>query len=96
MARRKSVGAAEAKAKPGLDTPLDYMLRVMRNPKVDPARRDEMAKLALPYLHAKPAAVERIGKEAGPIESAGLSQADIARRVSFILAQGGQDDPAPT
>ena len=72
------------------------MLRVMRDPKVDPARRDEMAKLALPYLHVKPAAVERSGREGAPIESAGLSQADLARRVGFILAQGGQTDPAPT
>ena len=31
--------------------PLEYMLSVMRDPAVEPARRDEMAKLALPYLH---------------------------------------------
>jgi hypothetical protein len=34
-------------------TPLAYMLRVMRNPKAEPARRDEMAKLCAPYLHRK-------------------------------------------
>jgi hypothetical protein len=34
-------------------TPLAYMLRVMRNPKAEPARRDEMAKLCAPYMHRK-------------------------------------------
>jgi hypothetical protein len=92
--KSSAAAAAEAKAESGLDTPLDYMLRVMRDPKVDPARRDEMAKLALPYLHAKPAAAAYTGKEGGPTEISGLSPADIARRVGFILMQGGQSDPA--
>jgi hypothetical protein len=36
--KSSAAAAAEAKAESGLDTPLDYMLRVMRDPKVDPAR----------------------------------------------------------
>lgn len=35
------------------DTPLEYMLRVMRDVTADPGRRDEMAKAAAPYVHAK-------------------------------------------
>jgi hypothetical protein len=35
------------------ESPLDYMLRVMRDPNEDEERRDAMAKAALPYLHAR-------------------------------------------
>jgi hypothetical protein len=33
--------------------PLEYMLRIMRDPREPAARRDEMAKAAAPYLHPK-------------------------------------------
>jgi hypothetical protein len=36
-------------------TPLEYMLRVMRNAHAEPERRDEMARVAAPYMHSKPA-----------------------------------------
>jgi hypothetical protein len=39
------------------DLPLDHMLRVMRDPTVDPHRRDAMAKAAAPYVHPTLAAV---------------------------------------
>ena len=35
------------------ETPLSYMLRVMRDPTVEDPRRDEMARAAAPYVHAK-------------------------------------------
>jgi hypothetical protein len=35
------------------ETPLDYLLAVMRDPQADPARRDRAAIAALPYLHAR-------------------------------------------
>ena len=35
------------------ETPLEYMLRVMRDDKENPTRRDEMALAAAPYMHAK-------------------------------------------
>jgi hypothetical protein len=35
------------------DSPLDYMLRVMRDPSQDEKRRDSMAKAALPYVHTR-------------------------------------------
>lgn len=54
-AREKAVSAS------GI-TPLDYMLRVMRNRKTDPYRRDEMAKAAAPYVHPKLSAVDFSGK----------------------------------
>ena len=33
--------------------PLEFMLRVMRDPREPASRRDEMAKAAAPYLHPK-------------------------------------------
>jgi hypothetical protein len=35
------------------ESPLAYMLRVMRDPTVEHPRRDEMARAAAPYVHAK-------------------------------------------
>jgi hypothetical protein len=35
------------------ELPLAYLLRVMRNPKTDPKRRDEAARAALPFCHAR-------------------------------------------
>ena len=40
------------------ETPLDYMLLVMRDAGEEPSRRDDMAKAAAPYVHAKLAAVD--------------------------------------
>ena len=37
----------------GTELPLDYMLRVMRDTTASATRRDEMARAAAPYLHAK-------------------------------------------
>ena len=45
-------------AQNGGEMPLDYFLRVMRDPSASAKRRDEMAKAAAPYLHSKLAAVE--------------------------------------
>ena len=52
--------AAEGKS------PLDYMLDIMRNPKVDGERRDEMAKAAAPYVHARRAPEDRQSKTVPP------------------------------
>jgi hypothetical protein len=38
--------------------PLDYMLSVMRDAKVDNKRRDAMAMAAAPYLHPKISAID--------------------------------------
>lgn len=40
------------------DTPLDYMLKVMRDEMADEKRRDEMAKAAAPYVHPKLSSVD--------------------------------------
>ena len=44
------------------EAPLDYMLRVMRDPTVDHQRRDAMARAAASYVHPKLAAIEYGGQ----------------------------------
>ena len=46
----------------GGDLPLDYMLRIMRDPEMPVERRDEMAKSAAPFLHAKLQAIQHSGE----------------------------------
>jgi hypothetical protein len=42
-------------------TPLDYCLQVMRDESANIERRDEMARAALPYLHARRAPENKDG-----------------------------------
>jgi hypothetical protein len=51
--RNKRTCALVEAAQNGGELPLDYMLRVMRDPNAAAKRRDEMAKAAAPYLHSK-------------------------------------------
>lgn len=44
-------------------SPLEYMLAVMRNPEADQARRDRMAMAAAPFCHARADAVAEGKKE---------------------------------
>jgi len=41
------------------ETPLEYMLRVVRDPTADTHRRDDMAKAAAPYIHPRLASIEQ-------------------------------------
>ena len=60
---RTLIEAAQA----GGELPVDYMLRVMRDPKAPAKRRDEMAKAAAPYLHSKLASIEHSGSQDKPM-----------------------------
>ncbi len=40
------------------ETPLDYMLRVLRDPTTDKDRRDRMAGMVAPYVHPKLASIQ--------------------------------------
>lgn len=65
--RNKAPAAlAQAVAASG-ETPLDYMLRVMRDTSAEHDRRDEMAKAAAPYVHAKLAAITHSGDPDNPV-----------------------------
>jgi hypothetical protein len=45
------------------ESPLQYMLRVMRDPKAPAARRDAMAIAAAPYVHSKLAQVDATAQD---------------------------------
>jgi hypothetical protein len=87
--------------------PLEYMLAVMRDPAVDPRRRDRMAELAAPYCHHRlslrqadgdapkvPAAASvrrRVGKKEVELEAA--RNPDRATAMGALLARrrGGSE-----
>lgn len=49
-------------------TPLEYMLKVMRDEDEDSHRRLSAAQAAAPYVHAKLSSIEVSGKDGGPVE----------------------------
>lgn len=66
---KRTAATTKAVEESGL-TPLDYMLGVMRDVLADPARRDDAAKAAAPYVHPKLANIEHTGKDGGEIKAA--------------------------
>jgi len=63
-------------------SPLDFMLKVMRDPEADPLRRDRMAMAAAPFIHLK-AAEAKIGKR------------EEAKRKAAEVGAGGSKFSAP-
>lgn len=55
-------------------TPLEHMLKVMRDPKAGDDRRDEMAKAAAPYVHPKLASMAHTGPNGGPVQIADITR----------------------
>jgi hypothetical protein len=80
----------ESVAASGL-TPLDFMLSIMRNPKVRLAMRFDAAKQAAAYVHPKLAAIEHSGKDGGPMEMKVKQVSDIeaARLIGRFLTKVG-------
>lgn len=62
----KKTAEVIAAAAEGGELPLEYFLRIMRDPTIDHDRRDWAADKAGPYCHAKLASTELHGKD-GPI-----------------------------
>jgi hypothetical protein len=69
------------------ETPLEYMLRVIRDPTVNPLRRDNMAAKAAPYIHSQLKSIEHkgVGEVRRPAE---LTDADIDRRIAELEQTG--------
>lgn len=76
-AKRKITEEAIERAGEG-ETPLEYMLRIMRDKLQDDDRRDKMAIAAASYMH--PRAVEVSGEDGGPlsVEIIQFSEGDTA------------------
>jgi hypothetical protein len=89
-ARNRRTRAVLEATEAGGEMPLDYMLTVMRDPKVDAKRRDAMAMAAAPYLHAKLSSVD------AKLSSASEKPGDVDRiEVTFVHAQPhGNDEDA--
>ena len=49
------------------ETPLEYLLGLMRCPAVDQKLRVEVAKAAAPYIHPRLSAIEHAGDDGGPL-----------------------------
>ena len=64
-AKKKPASAATTTSSPVISdaqTPLAYMLSVMRDPEADSKRRDDMAKTAAPYVHPRLSSVDHGGE----------------------------------
>lgn len=73
------------------ETPLQYLLRVMRDDKRPADERLNAAKFAAPYVHPKLVAVEHKGEGGGPIQMEySMSPLEAARRLAFILEVGSR------
>ncbi|WP_240535405.1 hypothetical protein [Rhizobium freirei] len=79
------------------DTPLDYMLKVMRDHEADQKRRDEMAKIAASYVHQKPSERSGVGSKGDrgltiDLTNATDEQLAILESLFGPLAGSGDDD----
>jgi hypothetical protein len=88
--RNKATIALEQELAASGETPKDYMLRVMRDPKVDDHRRDEMAKAVAPYVHPRLATIPHTAESKKPTP--------MVVSVEFVAARDGRavspDPPA--
>ena len=74
------------------ETPLEYKLRVMRDPTVDHDRRDKMAIAAAPFIHPKLAAIDHTGQvDAAIALDIKIDDVEVARRVAFLLTSATKD-----
>ena len=64
------------------ETPLEYMLRIMRDEAAESKRRDEMAKAAAPYLHPRLSSVEHTGEDEAFPKAADLTDDQLAAIVA--------------
>jgi len=66
--KNKSMQERMAALIAGGETPLEYMLRVLRDPETESTRKDELSKAAAPYMHPRLAATEIKGDQDNPIQ----------------------------
>jgi hypothetical protein len=57
-AKNKKTAELQAAVAASGETPLDYMTRVYRDKTIDNSRRDDMARAAAPYVHARLTAID--------------------------------------
>jgi hypothetical protein len=72
------------------ESPLDYMLRVMRDSRAAPERRDQMAKAAAPYMHPRLTAIEVSDNDESSY------QASVSIHVTFVDPKAEEGEAAPS
>jgi hypothetical protein len=92
---RKTVEMRAEMAASG-ELPLDYMLRVMRDPTADPPRRDAMARSAAAYCHPQLQAVahrliDAQGNPVAPVINLTVSTPKLEDRTAKLTHQGAKD-----
>lgn len=83
--RNKATATREAKIAASGLTPLEYMLKVLRNKKEDKDRRLDAAKAAAPYVHPKLSSIVHKGDAKQPVAVATMDAkrfAEIARQIA--------------
>lgn len=73
---------AERAIQEGL-TPLEYLLRVLRDEGMDTETRMDAAKSAAPYIHPKLSAIEVTGQDGGPV---------VIDRIERVIVRGNAQD----
>ncbi len=73
----KAVREASARAANAGLMPLEYMLKVMRNPKIPAPRRDWASQTAAPYIHPKLATLQSNVNLTGRLTLAELVEASL-------------------
>ena len=66
--KNKRTKALEDAVKKGGESPLEFMLRAMRDMTLDWSMRSDMAKAAAPYIHPKLASTEMVGNADKPVQ----------------------------
>lgn len=67
-------------------SPLQYMLRVMRDDSAPPERRDDMAKAAAPFVHPKLQSIE-VHEDRPPDVVIKVDLIELAREIAWTLRQ---------
>jgi hypothetical protein len=99
VANKVTAQAKREALKSGI-TPLQYMLNVMRNPRADTKRRDDMAKAAAPFVHAQ--AIRHEGPGGGPLQIVDLTNATDEQLAALetlfgpLAAASGDDEGDPS
>lgn len=90
-ARREAMRIVADEVRTEGETPLEYMLRVMRNGQADEKRRDMMAVAAAPFLHPKLAAVEHSGDKDNPVHMT-VQNADADTFAGRVVSLASRED----
>ena len=72
-------------------TPLDYMMRIVRNEKEDKTVRLDAAKAAAPYVHARLQTTTLAGDPEKPLKVDAMSDLEAARRLAFLMTKATAD-----